>query len=450
MKVGSPYTKQLLLSISSCALLIGCGQESSVVTEPVAPVVDAVEETVVEKPAPLSVIAQGAVYTAGEITVPAGFSIDVFHEGVGERARQLTVRDNGDVLVARIDGKLIGLRDTNGDGTADLVEEREVAITSDVEVHENWLWFSDRVSVNKVALDDNLVPQGDIITVVGGYPEERQHAEKTFALDARGNLYVNSGAPANACQQEMRTPESPGMDPCPLLEKFAGVWKYDASKIDQTQDDGELFATGIRNAMALRWSDAQNGLYIANHGRDQLFGLWPEVFTQEQSVELPAEEFHFASEGADLGWPYTYFDPSDNTRYLAPEYGGNGAKTPDKEYQQPLYGFPAHWAPNDMLLVDDPRMPAPFNEGVMIAFHGSWNRAPLPQAGYRVSFVPMTDGKMTGLPINFTLGFPLIEEFISPNDAEHRPMGLAQGPDGAIYVSDSVKGTIWRIAPWTE
>ncbi len=447
--MNSLFNKSILslLSISSVALATGCSDQT---TAPQNESPGQVEKTQADATPVLQNVKGGAEFIVGEITVPDGFSINVFHEGVGQRARQLTVRDNGDVFVARMDGTLIALRDTNNDGVADDIAERKLPITTAVEVRGELLWFSDRVSISKIALDENLMPQGEPVTVIGDYPNETQHAEKTFTFDNSGNIYVNSGAPANACQEDMRTPESPGMLPCPILEKYAGIWKFDATAIDQTQDNGTLYITGIRNAMALRWSDEQQGIFLANHGRDQLFGLWPDIFTEEQSAQLPAEEFHFATEGADLGWPYTYYDPSDNSRYLAPEYGGDGIKKPSTDYKEPLHGFPAHWAPNDMKLINDSAMPAPFNEGVMIAFHGSWNRAPLPQAGYRVSFVPMENGAMTGLPVDFAVGFPMKDPIISPSDAEHRPMGLAQGPDGAIYISDSTKGTIWRITPDTE
>ena len=91
-------------------------------------------------------------------------------------------------------------------------------------------------------------------------------------------------------------------------------------------------------------------------------------------------------------------------------------------------------------------LPAKYRDGVFIAFHGSWNRAPEPQAGYRVIFQPMANGQPTGEFETFADGFAgLPPEQIQPDRAVHRPVGLAQGPDGALYITDDVGGRVYRI-----
>ena len=404
---------------------------------------DTSEEVVIYGANANKVFAGGATFTPGEVTVPPGFEISVFHEGVGNRARHLAVRDNGDVFVARMNGELVALRDSDGDGKADQTETRELPITTDVEIRGDWLYFSDRVSVSRLPLGDTLLPAGDPETVISGFKRERQHAEKTFLFDESGNIYVNIGAPANACQERMRTPGSPGVQPCPLLKDYAGIWKFNGATAEQSPEDGALYVTGIRNAMAAKWH--AGGILLANHGRDQLSALFPDYYTDELSAELPAEEFHLAREGDDLGWPYTYYDPFRKARMLAPEYGGDNKKTAEEGYLDPLYGFPAHWAPNDLIVIQNTNWGSNYGEGALIAFHGSWNRAPEPQAGYRVVFAPLKDGAMNGAPIDFAVGFELKESITNPGEAEHRPMGLAQAANGDIYISDSMKGTIWRV-----
>ena len=384
---------------------------------------------------------------SGEITVAPGFSIQSFHEGGVKRLRHITISDSGDVLGASREGYIVGLRDTDNDGRADLVEQRGAPIKTGIEIRNGYLYFSDFVSVQRTPLDDNLVPQGEFETVISGFPPEQQHADKVFTFDSANNIYVNSGAPSNNCQEEARSLESPGLSPCPQLETHAGIWKFNGNVSGQTMEDGERFITGVRNANALQWDDKKGGLFIAMHGRDHLFSLWPDLYEVEESAELPAEEFHFVKGGANLGWPYTYFNPFDNQRYVAPEYGGDGKTISDQDFAHPLYAFPAHWAPNDLLIIDNPAFPEPFNEGVMIAFHGSWNRAPLAQAGYQLSFVPMKNGSMNGKPIDFAVGFSLKENLLSSRDSGHRPVGLALGPDGALYVSDSAQGAVWKITP---
>lgn len=384
---------------------------------------------------------------ATDISLPAGFRATVFHEGVGANARHIAVRDNGDVFVARRDGEVVVLRDTDDDGVADDEARRELPVTTGVQIYDGYLYVSDRGTVSRVALDDNPAPQGEVETVVDGFIADRQHGDKTFAISGAGDLYVNVGVPSNACMQQMRTPGSPGQDPCPLLERFGGVWKYDADRLGQDQmADGERLITGARNIVALDWSDREGALLTAQHGRDQLSQFFPEIFDEEDNAEMPAEEFHIVREFSDFGWPYTFYDPRTNRRLVAPEYGGDGEMEAEAgRYKEPDYAFPAHWAPNDILVYTGDQFPEQYRRGAFIAFHGSWNRAPLEQAGYRVVFTPIDNGEVSGEPTDFATGFPGRESFTSPRDAARRPMGLAQGPDGALYISDSVGGRIWKV-----
>ena len=108
--------------------------------------------------------------------------------------------------------------------------------------------------------------------------------------------------------------------------------------------------------------------------------------------------------------------------------------------------FPGHWAPNDLLFYTGNQFPARYKNGAFVCFHGSWNRAPLKQGGYFVAFVPFgKDGKPSGKWEVFAEGFAGGPEIMSPNDAKARPMGLTQGADGSLYITDSVKGKIWRV-----
>jgi glucose/arabinose dehydrogenase len=107
--------------------------------------------------------------------------------------------------------------------------------------------------------------------------------------------------------------------------------------------------------------------------------------------------------------------------------------------------FPGHLAPNDLLFYTGNMFPERYRNGAFIAFHGSWNRSPLEQKGYFVAFVPFVNGLPSGEMETFADGFAGVKVIKSPNDAVYRPMGLAQGPDGSIFVSDSEEGRIWRI-----
>ena len=149
-------------------------------------------------------------------------------------------------------------------------------------------------------------------------------------------------------------------------------------------------------------------------------------------------------EGDDFGWPYTYYDHFKEKRMLAPEYGGDGIKEANG-YTDPLMGLPAHWAPNDLLFYKGSQFPARYKKGAFVAFHGSVNRTPYPQAGYIIAFIPFENGKPTKKWEVFADGFAGVDTIVSMQDAIYRPMGLAEGPDGSLYISESKEGKIWRI-----
>lgn len=393
------------------------------------------------------------------VRLPPGFRATVFADGLG-RARHLVVRDNGDVYVrlreAREGGGIVALRDTNADGRADEVQhfggsgagDESVGAGTGIDIHAGHLYVSSNDAIYRYSLADNvLVPEGEPKIIAEGFPQQRQHASKAFAFDDEGRLYVNVGAPSNACMRQTRTAGSPGQQPCKQLERQAGIWRFDAERVGQSQrGSGKRFVTGVRNVVALDWNPGSRELFFVQHGRDQLQEFFPTLYSAEQNAELPAEELHVAREGADYGWPYTYYDPIAKSRMVAPEYGGDG-KTPAKagKYEEPILAFPGHWGPNDLLFYTGDQFPAAFQGGAFIAFHGSWNRSPLPQAGFNVVFVPFEGNRPRGDWYVFADGFAGAEPPADPREAPRRPMGLAVGPDGGLFVSDSIQGRIWRI-----
>ncbi len=379
-------------------------------------------------------------------TLPPGFTATVVQPGTGA-GRHLAIAPNGDIYLASRNG-LTAMRDTNGDFVVDEVTTFGDVKGTGVRIYKGYLYASDNVGVYRYKLGKALVP--DVATketVVSQFPPERQHADKTFALDEKGTLYVNVGAPSNSCQAKDREEGSPGRNPCPILERYGGVWVFDGNKQNQTPADGRRFATGMRNAVAITWNPRQKALYSAIHGRDGLDTLFPALYNAVDNATRTAEEFHQIEDGGDYGWPYTFWDLKLNERIVAPEYGGDTKKKADKgKYPDPLVAFPAHWAPNDLLFYDGRSFPKKYRGGAFIAFHGSWNRAPEPQAGYKVVFQPLKDGKPSGKFEEFADGFAGTLEGNNPRNAVFRPVGLAVHPDGALYISDSQKGRIWRIA----
>jgi glucose/arabinose dehydrogenase len=386
------------------------------------------------------------------LKLPPGFCAQVFADGLG-RPRHLVVAPNGDVFAARRGSRrgggavgIAALRDTDGDGVADVVKRFGEKGGTGIALYGGYLYFGADDAVLRYPLPaGSLEPSGPPETIVSGLPATRSHRAKSIAITPDGTLFVNIGAPSNACQVADRQAGSPGQDPCPELETRAGIWKFDANRPGQTQAHGERYATGLRNVVALALDPVGGGLYGVVHGRDQLYDNWPELFTQEQSAEKPSEEMVKIEAGDDFGWPYCYHDPELGRRVLAPEYGGDGKKVGRcAGIKEPIAAYPAHWAPNALLFYTGEAFPERYRGGAFIAFHGSWNRAPLPQGGYNVVFQPFGDDRRpAGDWEVFADGFAGSD--VSPGGAKHRPTGLAQGPDGSLYVSDDKGGTIFRI-----
>jgi glucose/arabinose dehydrogenase/mono/diheme cytochrome c family protein len=398
----------------------------------------------------------------GGITLPTGFCATVFADQIGH-ARQMAVAPNGVVYVNTWSGPyyrndtppaggfLLALQDTTGNGRADRIArfgpgtESGNAGGTGIALYNGALYAETNDRIVRYALPaDAVVPSGPPEVVVSGLPLTGDHPMHPFKIDAQGGLYVDVGSATNSCQVANRMPNSPGIEPCTELETRAGTWRYDAGRTGQRFSPAERFVTGLRNGEGFAF-DSAGRMFATMHGRDQLRENWPKLYPPEQGANEPAEELVQLERGADYGWPYCYFDLTQQKLVLAPEYGGDGGKAVGRcaDKRAAIAAFPAHWAPNDLLLYSGSQFPTAYRGGAFIAFHGSWNRAPFPQGGYNVVFQPLADGKASGRYVVFADGFAgAVKE---PGQAAHRPSGLALGPDGALYISDDQRGRIWRV-----
>lgn len=383
------------------------------------------------------------------LVLPQGFKALQVADGIG-RARHIAVNNQGDVYVKLSrakDGKsILVLKDSNGDGKADNVTGFGTFGGTGITIKDNYLYASSDSEVFRYQLDarQQVINPNAPEKIITGLLFRRQHESKSVVLDNAGNIYVNIGAPSNSCQEQDRAKGSKGIMPCPLLDYAAGIWQFKADKPNQQFSTGVRYATGLRNVVGLDWNTTNNHLFVMQHGRDGLYDMFPEFYNEQQGAELPAECMYELNKGDDAGWPYIYYDQQQKKKMLAPEYGGDGKKTGGEKAIEPAYAFPGHLAPNGLLFYTGTMFPEKYRNGAFIAFHGSWNRTPQ-QKGYFVAFVPFKDGKPSGEWEIFADNFALTQNIASANEAKHRPCGLAQGPDGSLYVSDDVTGRIYRI-----
>jgi len=393
--------------------------------------------------------------TDGDIRLPDGFRATIVADNLmagrkGDTLRFLALdaKPNSDLYAMTRKGGIIALRDTDGDGRADVIKEFGSGGGTGIAVHGGNLYYSSASAVYRYKLAaGELVPAGPP-ELIAQLPEQSAHDAKAFAFDPAGNLYVDVGSPLNVSSTGDRSPGAKGADPTELQKRHGGIWRFKSDVPDQDQvRDGYRFASGLRHILSLAWNPTRQAFFVVMMGRDQLNTVAPQYYSAQDNAEAPAEEMHLLHDQSDLGWPTTYYDSVRKMRLLSPEFGGDGKKQPGPNtFSAPVLAFPAHWAPMQMAFNLSQQFPNHYLNGAFIAFHGSWNRAPEPQRGYCVAFVPFgPDGLPSGGYEIFADGFAGHDEIKRPADARFRPCGLAFGPDGTMYVGDSEKGRIWRI-----
>ena len=402
----------------------------------------------------------------GGLFLPGNFEAVVVADSLG-RARHLTVNTNGDIYVKLTyndimhgGGGTVGLRDADNDGKADVISyfgdyKDEGGLPAGIEVHNGYLYTSTVKNIFRNKLKNGeLVPESKTEIILTDDDENLRkhwHTAKPFTFDNRGNMYVPFGAPTDAAQDINQAgpagiPGGKGLDPAPDLETHAGVWRFNEAKTGQTQKSGYKYATGIRSVLGISWNPMDNTLYCVMNGMDNFHTRYSKIYSAWQAAVLPSEPLLKVTEHANFGWPYAYYDQIQGKNVLQPGYGGDG-KTIGRaaQFDVPVFGFPGHWAPMDLLFYTGNQFPARYKNGAFVAFHGSTDRSPYPQAGYIVCFVPFQNGKPTSEWEVFADGFTGVDTVFNTSDALYRPMGLATGPDGSLYISESNKGKVWRV-----
>lgn len=343
------------------------------------------------------------------LRVPPGFSANLFAEGLGH-ARWMTVAANGDVLLAQAkDGTVAILRDEDGDGDADLVQEFADGFAGPhgLAIHQGFLYVADVEGVWRMAYepgDTRARATREAVTWRGAFGEPRGHWTRNIVFAPDGARFlVAIGSKGNVAEE---------------AAPRATVQVFDADGAGQ-----RTFAAGLRNPVGIAFHPETGELYVVVNERDGLGdGLVPDYLTRIRDGEF-------------FGWPYAYSGPNPD-----PDYG---SLRPDlvAATQVPDVLFESHSAPIGLVFYDADQFPAEYRGDALVALRGSWNRAK--PTGYKIVRVPFENGRPTGAYENFAVGF--WHEGEDTARVWGRPTGLAIAKDGSLLIADDEGGTIWRV-----
>jgi glucose/arabinose dehydrogenase len=343
---------------------------------------------------------------AGRLHGPAGTGVSVFAEGL-ENARFLRFTTAGDLLVSLPrSGRVVRLEpDRNGDGRSDGRHDVVTGLNRPhgLDIHEGWLYVGETDAVGRIRFDPTTgATSGVFERVVTGLPGGGNHWTRTVRFGPDGWMYVSIGSSCNVCLE--------------TDSRRATMMRYrpDGS-------GGEIFASGLRNSVGFDWRPADGQLFATDNGRDLL------------GDDFPPCELNLLVRGGFYGWPIANGD-----RVPDPDFG-KGQEARIAASTPPVHGFRAHNAPLGMTFLRGAGAPPDYRGAALVALHGSWNRTR--KDGYKVVSLHWdADGSISER--DFLTGFLGATD----DDVAGRPVDVAEGPDGSVYVSDDQAGAIYRIA----
>ena len=343
---------------------------------------------------------------ASRLHTAPGFEVGLYAGDI-PGARWLRFTSAGDLVVARTRaGEVLLLaRDRNGDGHAD---GRRVLLTGldaphGLAIRDGWLYVAERTAVGRVPFDEGIgAATGQYRHFITGLTGDGAHVTRTIGFGPDGMLYLSQGSTCNVCEEKDHRRAA--------MMRFAP----DAAAA------GEIYATGLRNSVGFDWAPWNSALYATENGRDLL------------GDDFPPDELNRVERGAFYGWPYV-----NGFNVLDPDFG-RGHEPLLATATPPTHGFRPHNAPLGLVFLRSPARPPGYERSAIVALHGSWNRS-VPDGYKVVSLHWREDGSIEER--NFLTGF------LAESGVIGRPAGVAEGPDGAVYVADDYGGAIYRVAP---
>ncbi len=381
----------------------------------------------------------------GGLSLPEGFCALVIADDLGP-ARHMAVTAEGDLYVALRDlgdevGGIAALRDTDGDGRMDEQMRFGENAGTGIRVHSGYLYFGEDRRVMRYPLHEQYLgpADGDPEVIAAGFPVAGLEAGKTLAFDGRERLYV-SAAHTDGCAGDTAARESFPHGGCVQAPPAGGIWRFDAHMPGQDrQEDGEPYATGLRHALAIAWNPVAESLYAIQQGDHE--PATGETISGATDIMTAAELLRITA-GSDFGWPHCYQDGAWQVPRTPSLQDDDNARCP-LERPPPELTFHRTRDPADMLFYGNGNFPGHYHGGAFITFGSTQGGS---HQGGVIVFVAFTDdARPTPYIATFASGPSPHEASGVDGDRQFQPMGLAAGPDGSLYVTDSRYGRVWRI-----